>query len=189
MEEGAVIHGFSHLEGATSKPAPRSGRSRACVRALSLGEKAKVGNFVEIKNADLGTGAKVGHLTYIGDATSGAEANIGAGTITCNYDGFGKYRTEIGAGAFIGSNSSLVAPVTHRRRRLRGSGSVITEDVPATRWRSAGAAGGEGRLGPDLPRDQPRGEKEIILQRDTAHIPAVSQSVMQVDLRRRGCAL
>ena len=86
----------------------------------SIGPKAKVGNFVEIKNSELGAGAKVSHLTYLGDASIGAEANIGAGTITCNYDGFGKYRTEIGEGAFIGSNSSLVAPVTHRQGRLRG---------------------------------------------------------------------
>jgi bifunctional UDP-N-acetylglucosamine pyrophosphorylase/glucosamine-1-phosphate N-acetyltransferase len=90
-----------------------------------------VGNFVEIKNADLGPGAKVNHLTYIGDATVGPSANIGAGTITCNYDGYGKYRTVVGEGAFIGSNSALVAPVTIGQGAYVGSGSVITEDVPA----------------------------------------------------------
>ena len=89
-----------------------------------------MGNFVEIKNTDLGAGAKVNHLTYLGDATVGAETNIGAGTITCNYDGFGKYRTQIGEGAFIGSNSSLVAPITIGKGAFVGSGSVVTESIP-----------------------------------------------------------
>ena len=93
------------------------------------GPKAKVGNFVEIKNVDLGAGAKVSHLTYLGDASVGAEVNIGAGTITCNYDGYRKYRTVIGQGAFIGSNSSLVAPVTIGDGAFVGSGSVITDDA------------------------------------------------------------
>ncbi|KAF0163505.1 MAG: glmU, partial [Caulobacteraceae bacterium] len=92
-------------------------------------EKAKVGNFVEIKNASVARGAKVNHLSYIGDADIGANANIGAGTITCNYDGFLKYRTTIGENAFIGSNSSLVAPVTIGQGAYVGSGSVITKDV------------------------------------------------------------
>ena len=95
-----------------------------------LDRSAKVGNFVEIKSAAIGEGAKVSHLTYIGDAIVGAGANIGAGTVTCNYDGFGKYRTEIGAGAFIGSNSALVAPVKVGQGAFVGSGSVITDDVP-----------------------------------------------------------
>ena len=97
----------------------------------SLGEKARIGNFVEVKNAEIGAGAKANHLTYLGDARVGAGANIGAGTITCNYDGFDKHRTEIGAGAFVGTNSSLVAPVTIGEGAYIGSGSVITEDVPA----------------------------------------------------------
>jgi bifunctional UDP-N-acetylglucosamine pyrophosphorylase/glucosamine-1-phosphate N-acetyltransferase len=96
-----------------------------------LGQGAKVGNFVEIKSALVGAGAKISHLTYIGDASVGAEANIGAGTITCNYDGYNKFKTEIGAGAFIGSNSSLVAPVKIGDGAYVGSGSVITTDVPA----------------------------------------------------------
>jgi bifunctional UDP-N-acetylglucosamine pyrophosphorylase/glucosamine-1-phosphate N-acetyltransferase len=94
-----------------------------------LAEKAKVGNFVEVKAADIGPGAKVNHLTYIGDASVGAAANIGAGTITCNYDGFNKAKTTIGANAFVGSNSSLVAPVSIGEGAYIGSGSVITRDV------------------------------------------------------------
>ena len=96
-----------------------------------VGRKAKVGNFCEVKNAVLDEGAKVNHLSYIGDAYIGAKANIGAGTITCNYDGFNKHRTEIGAGAFVGSNSSLVAPVEIGADAYVASGSVITADVPA----------------------------------------------------------
>ena len=130
VERGAVIHSFSHLEGAHIQLGAAVGPFARLRPGASIGEKAKVGNFVEIKNSVLGTGAKVGHLTYLGDATIGAEVNIGAGTITCNYDGFGKYRTEIGQGAFIGSNSSLVAPVTIGAGAFVGSGSVITDNVP-----------------------------------------------------------
>jgi bifunctional UDP-N-acetylglucosamine pyrophosphorylase/glucosamine-1-phosphate N-acetyltransferase len=96
-----------------------------------LGDKSKVGNFVEIKASILGKGAKANHLSYIGDATVGADANIGAGTITCNYDGFLKYKTEIGAGAFIGSNSALVAPVSIGAGAIVAAGSVVTRDVSA----------------------------------------------------------
>ncbi|PZU56112.1 MAG: bifunctional UDP-N-acetylglucosamine diphosphorylase/glucosamine-1-phosphate N-acetyltransferase GlmU, partial [Sphingobium sp.] len=96
-----------------------------------IGPKAKVGNFVEIKKARLDEGAKVNHLSYIGDASVGAAANIGAGTITCNYDGFFKYKTQIGAGAFIGSNSALVAPATIGDRAIVAAGSVVTKPVPA----------------------------------------------------------
>jgi len=96
-----------------------------------LGSKTKVGNFVEIKTSEIAEGAKVPHLTYVGDTSVGVRANIGAGTITCNYDGFAKHRTEIGAGAFIGSNSSLVAPVKIGEGAYVGSGSVISKDVPA----------------------------------------------------------
>ena len=95
-----------------------------------LREKAKVGNFCEVKKAKVGAGAKVNHLSYIGDAVIGAKANIGAGTITCNYDGFNKFVTEIGEGAFVGSNSALVAPVRIGDGGYVASGSVITEDVP-----------------------------------------------------------
>jgi bifunctional UDP-N-acetylglucosamine pyrophosphorylase/glucosamine-1-phosphate N-acetyltransferase len=130
VEEGAVVHSFSHLEGARIASGAGVGPFARLRPGASIGPNAKVGNFVEIKNTDLGAGAKVSHLTYLGDARIGAEANIGAGTITCNYDGFGKYRTEIGAGAFIGSNSSLVAPVTIGKGAFVGSGSVITDDIP-----------------------------------------------------------
>jgi bifunctional UDP-N-acetylglucosamine pyrophosphorylase/glucosamine-1-phosphate N-acetyltransferase len=131
IEDGAVIHAFSHLEGAHVAKGANVGPFARLRPGASIGPKAKVGNFVEIKNVDLGPGAKVSHLTYLGDATVGAEANIGAGTITCNYDGFRKYRTTIGEGAFVGSNSALVAPVTIGAGAYVGSGSVITEDVPA----------------------------------------------------------
>ncbi|HEX4768400.1 MAG TPA: bifunctional UDP-N-acetylglucosamine diphosphorylase/glucosamine-1-phosphate N-acetyltransferase GlmU [Lichenihabitans sp.] len=131
VEEGAVIHAFSHLEGAAVGPGASVGPYGRLRPGARLGQGAKVGNFVEVKSADIEAGAKVSHLTYIGDARVGAGANVGAGTVTCNYDGFGKYRTEIGAGAFIGSNSSLVAPVTVGDGAFVGSGSVITEDVPA----------------------------------------------------------
>jgi bifunctional UDP-N-acetylglucosamine pyrophosphorylase/glucosamine-1-phosphate N-acetyltransferase len=130
VEEGAVVHSFCHLEGARLAPGAAIGPFARLRPGAAIGPKAKVGNFVEIKNTDLGAGAKVSHLTYLGDASVGPEANIGAGAITCNYDGFGKYRTEIGAGAFIGSNTSLVAPVTIGKGAFVGSGSVITEDVP-----------------------------------------------------------
>jgi bifunctional UDP-N-acetylglucosamine pyrophosphorylase / glucosamine-1-phosphate N-acetyltransferase len=130
VEEGAVIHGFSHLEGAQIASAAGVGPFARLRPGAAIGPKAKVGNFVEIKNTELGAGAKVSHLTYLGDASVGAEANIGAGTITCNYDGFAKHRTEIGEGAFIGSNSSLVAPITIGKGAFVGSGSVITESIP-----------------------------------------------------------
>jgi bifunctional UDP-N-acetylglucosamine pyrophosphorylase/glucosamine-1-phosphate N-acetyltransferase len=90
----------------------------------------KVGNFVEVKNAVLEDGVRASHLTYLGDARVGAGANVGAGTITCNYDGFGKHHTEIGAGAFVGSNTSLVAPVRVGARAIVGAGSTLTQDVP-----------------------------------------------------------
>jgi bifunctional UDP-N-acetylglucosamine pyrophosphorylase/glucosamine-1-phosphate N-acetyltransferase len=96
-----------------------------------IGAGAHIGNFVEVKNAAIGAGAKANHLTYLGDAVVGPKANIGAGTITCNYDGFGKYRTEIGAGAFIGSDTALVAPVKVGDGAITAAGSVITADVEA----------------------------------------------------------
>ena len=95
-----------------------------------LGEQARVGNFVEIKNAVIGDGAKINHLSYVGDAEVGAGANIGAGSVTCNYDGVMKHKTTIGEGAFIGSNTMMVAPVTIGKDAMTGSGSVITKDVP-----------------------------------------------------------
>lgn len=131
VEEGAVIHAFSHLEGAKVAGNASIGPYARLRPGAVLEAGAKIGNFVEVKAATVGAGAKVSHLSYIGDATVGAEANIGAGTITCNYDGFFKYRTEIGAGAFIGSNSALVAPVTIGKNAIVGAGSVVTRDVPA----------------------------------------------------------
>jgi bifunctional UDP-N-acetylglucosamine pyrophosphorylase/glucosamine-1-phosphate N-acetyltransferase len=131
IADNVTIHAFSHIEGATIGNAAQIGPFARIRPGSEIGARGKVGNFVETKNAKIGFGAKVNHLSYIGDASVGADANIGAGTITCNYDGFGKYRTEIGAGAFIGSNSSLVAPVKIADGAYVGSGSVITEDVPA----------------------------------------------------------
>ncbi|MBC7283399.1 bifunctional UDP-N-acetylglucosamine diphosphorylase/glucosamine-1-phosphate N-acetyltransferase GlmU [Hoeflea sp.] len=127
---GAVIHAFSHLEGADVGPGAMIGPFARLRPGTELAEKAKVGNFCETKKASVGAGAKINHLSYIGDAVVGAGANIGAGTITCNYDGQNKHVTEIGAGAFIGSNSSLVAPVRIGDGAYVGSGSVITMDVP-----------------------------------------------------------
>lgn len=130
VADGATIHAFSHLEGATVGPRAEVGPYARLRPGAMLGEKAKVGNFVEVKKATLGAGAKVNHLSYVGDADVGAGANIGAGTITCNYDGFFKYRTTIGAGAFVGSNSALVAPVAIGAGAIVGAGSVVTQDVP-----------------------------------------------------------
>ncbi|MBM3561545.1 MAG: bifunctional UDP-N-acetylglucosamine diphosphorylase/glucosamine-1-phosphate N-acetyltransferase GlmU [Alphaproteobacteria bacterium] len=129
IADGAMIHAFSHLEGAQVGEGASVGPFARLRPGAALAEKAKAGNFVEIKNANVARGAKVNHLSYIGDADIGVNANIGAGTITCNYDGFLKYRTTIGDNAFIGSNSSLVAPVTIGQGAYVGSGSVITKDV------------------------------------------------------------
>lgn len=127
---GAVIHAFSHLEGARVGANAEVGPFARLRPGADLGEKAKVGNFCEVKNATVAKGAKINHLSYIGDASIGAGANIGAGTITCNYDGYNKWRTEIGEGTFIGSNTSLVAPVVVGNDAYVASGSVITENVP-----------------------------------------------------------
>jgi bifunctional UDP-N-acetylglucosamine pyrophosphorylase / glucosamine-1-phosphate N-acetyltransferase len=131
VADGATIKAFSHIEGATIATKAVIGPFARLRPGAKIGEKAKVGNFVEVKKAVLGRGAKVNHLSYIGDADVGADANIGAGTITCNYDGFGKYNTVIGEGAFIGSNTALVAPVTVGEGAIVGAGSVITKDVEA----------------------------------------------------------
>lgn len=129
VEDGVTIHGFSHLEGAHVASGAEVGPYARLRPGAELGPNSKVGNFVEVKKARLGPGAKANHLTYLGDADVGAGANVGAGTITCNYDGFFKYRTEIGEGAFIGSNSALVAPVKIGDGAIVGAGSVITGDV------------------------------------------------------------
>jgi len=130
VEGGATIRAFSHIEGATIGPRAEVGPFARLRPGADLGEKAKVGNFCEVKKATVEAGAKINHLTYIGDARVGAGANIGAGTITCNYDGYSKFFTDIGAGAFIGSNSALVAPLTIGERAYVASGSIITENVP-----------------------------------------------------------
>ena len=129
IEDGAVIHAFSHLEGARIAGGANVGPFARLRPGTDIAEKAKIGNFVEVKKASIEAGAKVNHLSYIGDTRVGANANIGAGAITCNYDGFAKHRTDIGAGAFIGSNSALVAPVRIGDGAYVGSGSVITKDV------------------------------------------------------------
>ena len=127
--EGSIIRAFSHLEGARVGPCCIIGPYARLRPGTDAGEGVKVGNFVEIKNTRLEAGAKANHLTYLGDAEIGRDANIGAGTITCNYDGYGKYRTLIGAGAFIGSNTALVAPVSIGARAIVGAGSTIVSDV------------------------------------------------------------
>jgi bifunctional UDP-N-acetylglucosamine pyrophosphorylase/glucosamine-1-phosphate N-acetyltransferase len=128
---GTTIRAHSHVEGADIGENCSVGPFARLRPGTVLGAKARIGNFVETKKAVLGAGAKANHLTYIGDATIGAGANIGAGTITCNYDGFFKYPTIIGAGAFIGSNSALVAPVTIGDGAIIAAGSTVTADVPA----------------------------------------------------------
>ena len=130
VETGATIRAFSHLEGAHVSRGAVVGPYARLRPGAELGEEVRVGNFVEVKSATLAEGAKVNHLSYVGDAAVGAGANLGAGTVTCNYDGVAKHRTEIGAGAFIGSDTMLVAPVRVGAGAMTGSGSVITEDVP-----------------------------------------------------------
>ena len=129
--DDVIIRAFSHIEGATIADGARIGPFARLRPGAEIGPGARVGNFVEIKQATVESGAKVNHLSYVGDARVGAGANVGAGTITCNYDGFLKARTEIGAGAFIGSNTALVAPVTVGEGAIIGAGSVIARDVPA----------------------------------------------------------
>ena len=129
--ERVRIRAFSHVEGADVADDAEIGPYARLRPGAAIGERAKVGNFVEVKKARLGAGAKANHLTYLGDAEVGAGANIGAGTITCNYDGFFKHTTKIGEGAFIGSNSALVAPVSIGKGAIVGAGSVVTRDVAA----------------------------------------------------------
>ncbi|GGF84124.1 bifunctional protein GlmU [Azorhizobium oxalatiphilum] len=130
VEDDVIIHAFSHLEGAHLEKGVSIGPYARLRPGTRLGAGVRIGNFVETKAAIIEAGAKVNHLSYVGDASVGSGANIGAGTITCNYDGFSKHKTVIGAGAFIGTNSSLVAPVRVGAGAYIGSGSVITDDVP-----------------------------------------------------------
>lgn len=131
VADGATIHAFCHLEGAQVGEGVSVGPFARLRPGTVLGKGAKVGNFVETKNAELGEGAKANHLTYLGDATVGAGANIGAGTITCNYDGYFKHRTVIGERAFIGSNSALIAPVNVGADAIVAAGSAVSRDVGA----------------------------------------------------------
>jgi bifunctional UDP-N-acetylglucosamine pyrophosphorylase/glucosamine-1-phosphate N-acetyltransferase len=130
VASGAVIRAFSHLEGASVGEGALIGPYARLRPGAEIGRDAHIGNFVEVKNVKVGEGAKANHLSYLGDGSVGPKANIGAGTIFCNYDGFFKYQTHVGAGAFIGSNTALVAPVSVGDGGMTGSGSVITQDVP-----------------------------------------------------------
>ena len=129
VAEGARIRSFSHIEGARVAGGAEVGPYARLRPGADLGEGVKIGNFVEVKNVRMDAGAKANHLAYLGDGHVGAKANIGAGTIFCNYDGFFKHRTTVGEGAFVGSNSALVAPVTIGAGAMVGSGSVVTKDV------------------------------------------------------------
>lgn len=151
LDEGAVVRAFSHLEGCRIRRGAVIGPYARIRPGSSIGEGAKVGNFVETKNTTFEAGAKANHLSYLGDAHIGAAANIGAGTITCNYDGVTKHQTEVGAGAFIGSNSALVAPVSVGAGAIVAAGSVITHEVPSdalalSRADQNNKAGGADRL-------------------------------------------
>ena len=129
IASGALIRAHSHIEGAEIGEGCEVGPFARLRPGTVLGKAVKIGNFVETKKAVFGDGAKANHLSYLGDATIGVRANIGAGTITCNYDGYFKYQTVIGEGAFIGSNSALIAPVTIGRDAIVAAGSAVTRDV------------------------------------------------------------
>ena len=131
VADNVIIHAFSHLEGVTLEEKVQVGPYARLRPGTHLEEGAKIGNFVETKNTRFGKGAKANHLAYIGDAIVGAGSNVGAGTITCNYDGFDKHKTNIGEGVFVGSNSTLVAPLTIADGAYVAAGSVITDDIPA----------------------------------------------------------
>ncbi len=130
VKRGATVHAFSHLEGAIVGEGANVGPYARLRSGTVLAENAKVGNFVETKKAIVGKGSKINHLSYVGDAELGDDVNVGAGTITCNYDGYNKHKTTIGDGVFVGSNSSLVAPLTIGAGAFLGSGGVVTKDVP-----------------------------------------------------------
>jgi bifunctional UDP-N-acetylglucosamine pyrophosphorylase/glucosamine-1-phosphate N-acetyltransferase len=160
VASGAQIRAFSHLEGCIVGPDCIVGPHARLRPGAELGEQVHVGNFVEVKATRLGPRAKANHLTYLGDAEVGADTNVGAGTITCNYDGYHKHRTTIGAGAFIGSDTALVAPVRVGDGAIIAAGSVITEDVPQdalalARGRQANKPGRAGEIRQKL-RGKPR---------------------------------
>ncbi len=148
IADGAVIHSFSHIVQASIGKKASIGPYARLRPGTSLGDGVRIGNFVETKAAVIEAGAKVNHLSYVGDAHVGEGANLGAGTITCNYDGFSKHKTEIGEGAFVGTNSSLVAPVKIGKRAYIGSGSVITKTCPTMRWPWSAASRPPARAAP-----------------------------------------
>jgi bifunctional UDP-N-acetylglucosamine pyrophosphorylase/glucosamine-1-phosphate N-acetyltransferase len=163
VEREAVVRAHSHLTGARIGRGAEIGPFARLRPGVVIEEKAKIGNFVEAKNTRLRAGAKASHLTYLGDCDVGPGANIGAGTITCNYDGFSKHRTLIGAGAFVGSNTAFVAPVTIGDGAVTGAGSVITADVPAeaialSRPPQRNLDGAAGRFRERLSREKARGK-------------------------------
>jgi len=131
VESGVVIKSFCHIEGARIKSGAVVGPFARLRPGTEIGEEAHIGNFVEIKKSKIGKEVKIGHLSYIGDATVGSNSNIGAGTVTCNYDGYNKYETTIGKGVFVGSNSALVAPVKIGDKAFIGAGSTITKNIEA----------------------------------------------------------
>jgi bifunctional UDP-N-acetylglucosamine pyrophosphorylase/glucosamine-1-phosphate N-acetyltransferase len=130
IADGARINAFCHLTDCVIGPCAMVGPFARLRPGAAIGEAARIGNFVEVKNASIGKGSKANHLTYVGDADVGPGANLGAGTVTCNYDGFGKHRTRIGSGAFVGVNTALVAPVNIGDNAYVGTGTVVTHDVP-----------------------------------------------------------
>ena len=161
LGNGVIVKGFSHLEGAGVCAGATVGPFARLRPGTQLDEDSKVGNFVEIKNAKLERGAKVSHLSYIGDARIGSEANIGAGTITCNYDGFLKHKTVIGKGAFIGSNTALVAPVNVGKGAIVGAGSTVTRDVADDAIVTTRVDQKTADLSAESYRDKKRAEKEL----------------------------
>ena len=161
IDDGVVVNNFCVIiESTIGRAAPASARSRTSGRSRDVGEDAHVGNFVELKKTTLGRGSKANHLAYLGDATIGEKVNIGAGTITCNYDGVAKHPTIIEDGAFIGSDSQLIAPVRVGKGAYVAAGSSITEDVPAGRARDRPRqAGQQGGLGRDAEAERANAER------------------------------
>jgi bifunctional UDP-N-acetylglucosamine pyrophosphorylase/glucosamine-1-phosphate N-acetyltransferase len=141
VADNVVIHAFSHLEGVKIESGASVGPYARLRPGTHLKENSKVGNFVELKKTTLGAGSKINHLSYIGDTSVGTKTNIGAGTITCNYDGFDKFKTNIGDGVFVGSNSTLVAPLKLEEGSFIAAGSVVTDDVPTNALFIARVAG------------------------------------------------
>ena len=159
--EGSLIRSFSYLEGARMGENTSIGPFARLRPGAELGREVHIGNFVEVKASEVGAGAKINHLSYIGTPASAPRRNIGAGTVTCNYDGFGKYRTEIGARAFIGSHSVLVAPVKIGDGAYIGAGSVITQDVALMRWRWLARAQSKRPAGRGLSGKRTRSERGV----------------------------